>query len=406
MPPRLQGMATAWCWLFRDGKLVGRAETNQAHLAPIDGLRCGLALWVALDHGFQTSGYVTLKGPLAWINRGSDAVAVFMIVSGFVIAQLLMRGGETYGQFITRRFFRLYPIYVVCCVFSLCVSGLRADVMHHVPWRSLAPLVDSISHQTAVLFWPHVAAHAVMLHGAIPNEILPHSALTILGPAWSISLEWQFYLVAPLVFVMLKPAWRLAGLLAVVAAFYVLFRKGYLGTYDAASSLAGSSPWFAVGIASRLAYDRLRQWPLPALPVSALAVVGLVLLPWHVLPLMIWAPFYAFLVWGGASRAGAVFSLVTTNPVSLVIGSASYSLYLIHQPAQTVAAWLALRARPQISQHQMLAVQMGAILVAVLVALVLRRFIEKPGIELGRWLANGGSSRPWPASSPAQAPSG
>jgi peptidoglycan/LPS O-acetylase OafA/YrhL len=36
-----------------------------------------------------------------------------------------------------------------------------------------------------------------MLHGLVPEILLPNSSDTFLPPAWSISSEWQFYLVAP-----------------------------------------------------------------------------------------------------------------------------------------------------------------------------------------------------------------
>ena len=76
----------------------------------IVGLRCFIALWVAVGHGLQTSGYLkptnALMKPLL---NGHAAVVVFMIVSGFVITSLLMVKSERYPRYITRRFFRLYP---------------------------------------------------------------------------------------------------------------------------------------------------------------------------------------------------------------------------------------------------------------------------------------------------------
>ncbi|MST94839.1 MAG: acyltransferase, partial [Pedosphaera sp.] len=47
--------------------------------------------------------------------RAGMAVDIFLILSGFVIFNLLDRG-ETYGVFITRRFFRLFPAFLLSLV--------------------------------------------------------------------------------------------------------------------------------------------------------------------------------------------------------------------------------------------------------------------------------------------------
>ena len=46
----------------------------------------------------------------------------------------------------------------------------------------------------------HIPLHLTLLHGVVPEKLLPSSATAFLGPAWSLSLEWQFYLIAPLWF--------------------------------------------------------------------------------------------------------------------------------------------------------------------------------------------------------------
>lgn len=364
------------------------------NMVQIEGLRAYLALWVALGHGLQTAGYLHLPGPFGLLLQGDAAVAVFIIVSGFVITHLLLRGGETYPQYLCRRFFRLYPAYVVCCLAGLLVAGIWTHLVLDVSWREASGwdrYAQGVLVQYASVteqFWANIFWHATMLHGLVPNEVVPRAPMTLLPAAWSVSLEWQFYLIAPLVVAACRNHWRLAGVVAVAAILYVLHRKGVFGTYAIASSIAGSSPYFAVGILSRFAYERLRG--LPWQPVAAALLVLFLLLAFSTdpLPLAIWLPFYAFLLWGAnAPRFGRAFDLLMANRAALYVGGISYTLYLVHRPVQVLAGYAALRAMPDISQPMMLAVEWGSILFAIPAAIMLSRWVERPGMEAGRRLS-------------------
>jgi peptidoglycan/LPS O-acetylase OafA/YrhL len=81
-------------------------------------------------------------------------------------------------------------LFVVTCVIGFFTSGLLAEALNNP---------DDFGFTQISL------AHLFMMHGAVPNDVLPHSEYAFNMPAWSISLEWQFYLVAPLfIFVLLK----------------------------------------------------------------------------------------------------------------------------------------------------------------------------------------------------------
>ena len=52
--------------------------------------------------------------------------------------------------------------------------------------------------------WPNdwglfIAAHLTMTHGLFPDGVLPDVWVGFLGAAWSLSTEWQFYLLALLI---------------------------------------------------------------------------------------------------------------------------------------------------------------------------------------------------------------
>src|SRR5882757_3055269 len=177
------------------------------HIKEFDGLRGLLALWVFASHALELGPYSAAAAPL----RPNLAVDIFIILSGFVIFHLLGTG-EDYRTFITRRWFRLFPVFAVCFLIALALYG----------WMQVDDEVAfGLGHLSNLK--PHLVAHATMLHGVVPEQILPHSARAILVPAWSISLEWQFYLVAPLLFVFaMRPNGKLTLLVAALLALRVL----------------------------------------------------------------------------------------------------------------------------------------------------------------------------------------
>src|SRR6185369_4221145 len=84
------------------------------YVREFDGVRGLLALWVLLAHAIELGPFSHIAGHL----RPQFAVDIFIILSGFVIFHLLSQG-EDYATFITRRFFRLFPVFAVCFLFAL-----------------------------------------------------------------------------------------------------------------------------------------------------------------------------------------------------------------------------------------------------------------------------------------------
>ena len=252
----------------------------EKNFKPIEGLRGYLAMWVAMGHAMQLAGFLDPPGPLKLIMHGDTAVQVFMILSGFVITHLLMSKHEGYVPYITRRFFRLYPCFVACCAIGFLVLPLWANFVQacgwQAPgWKDYVAGVVALNEQTHRNFWPHFSLHATMLHGLVPSEVLPKAPMTFLPAAWSISLEWQFYLVAPMALAMVKTPLRAAVLIGACVAAFAAYQKGFLGTYPVASNLAGNVGIFAVGMFSRAALPKLRLISCGVSVVRSFGTAGL-----------------------------------------------------------------------------------------------------------------------------------
>jgi len=359
----------------------------------IVGLRIYLALWVAVGHGLQLSGFLERSNPLfSLLLRGHDAVILFMIVSGFVITNLLIVKQESYSRYIVRRFFRLYPAFVLACVAGYLLIDDWYFIVQNVPWQSAAWSsysrgIGELQAQATTNLPPHMIAHALMIHGAIPNEVLSRSAMTLLPAAWSISLEWQFYLVAPLVIAAFGSRWRMSLIAVASLILLILYRKSLLGSYDSEAVLVANTHFFLIGIASRLAYDHLSTFKASPLIGALLSVFLAVALTKAVLPIAIWGAFLCYSLWHReAPVTGHMFRWLTQSRPAQILGEASYSLYLVHRPVQVALAATCMTFI-QVNQWTMLAIQMAAIGIALPISVVIYFTVERWGIRMGQKIA-------------------
>jgi peptidoglycan/LPS O-acetylase OafA/YrhL len=321
-----------------------------------------------------------------------------MILSGFVIFHLLERQRESYGAFILRRFFRLAPLYLVVLLVAAWMVPFELRTLDNLFWRN-PHIYDAIKihHETLDHFWPHLWSHLLLLHGLIPETVLPDANFTFLSQGWSISLEWQFYLLAPLVFWLIAGR-RYLGLGVLAAAMASLLFLGY----PSIGFLPNQFAWFALGIASFYAY-RSSGWFARLNPRThdlMLPVIGLLLFlllrnPW---PVLVWLLVLDVIL---AERAGLeTFSTTTLRrilelPLLQWLGRISYSVYLVH----LAILYVVLRAITRLDEHlggwKVLALALPAtLLLTLLVSAMTYRWIELPGMALGRALSTRLGAKP------------
>ncbi len=299
------------------------------HIGALDSLRGLMSWWVVAGH---------LGTALAFHNLYNDLpVDVFIILSGFVIFRLIDLKREPYVPFIVRRGFRLFPAYLFALAVSVALLPVTRDVFAAMPFQgpNNETRVQLADEGMANLF-PHLLVHLTLLQGLIPGWILKNSPLTLLGQAWSVSLEWQFYLLAPAAFYAAerKRLW-LPFAIAIVAL--VATTRFVTTAYLGAKALM-----FGVGLGSYLfvravEFGRSKTGPLACwtgFALLSLAKGGLI----EIIPLGLWAVVLLATMSAPGTALRRLNDALNTKPL-LRLGTISYSTYLIHMVALSLTAF-------------------------------------------------------------------
>jgi peptidoglycan/LPS O-acetylase OafA/YrhL len=378
--------------------------------AAIEGLRAWLAWAVVVSHISQITGLSMHGGHGAWLDRfGHTGVMVFIVISGFVITGLVVDRKEPWPRYIIRRAFRIFPAYWVAILAALATLPLAIAVMGVTPWQAdPAYTFDEILVGWRDTIGAHPIAqavlHAVLIQGVVPDSIWPSTSNAVLGPAWSLTLEWQFYLVAPaLVWLLAGRRWRIRTVLAIAVLGFATMH-GVFGTYWLPTFFPGAAYIFLIGIACRLGFERMKATVVG--PEVALAALGVGFILQDFLWLGVWAAIYLFLLHGDAWKeqangrpvAAGISALVASRPAQY-FGARSYSVYLIHLPILELAAWAVLTQRAMSQTELFWALAVTVIPATLLVSELLYRFVERPMIALGARLASSPAKPLKPAAS-------
>ncbi|MEK6396684.1 MAG: acyltransferase family protein [Terriglobus sp.] len=332
----------------------------------IDGLRAVAVLLVVLDHlrTRATGGYI--------------GVDVFFVISGYLITGHILsdvrKGRFTLTDFYERRVRRILPALIVMLV-AVTVAA----------WFLLLP-TELFNFGRSVVATLLSASNFVFLHQA--GYFDAQSAVNPLLHTWSLAVEEQFYLVLPLLILLM---WRwLPNHLRLV------FWIGTIASFIAACLWVSRSPSTAFFSSPLRAWELFigallsQGWLMPELRQRVwreiVALVGLLLI---VVPAFLYTEhttfpgFSAFPPCFGAAlliAAGSHGDSLTGRMLSLrpvvFIGTISYSLYLWHWPLIVLTSYARIQpGAAAVSSPKMKAILFG---VSLLIASLSYWFVETP----------------------------
>ena len=309
-------------------RAAAEAQRLNSRTTAAGGPRPGVAPVTAAPLGYRPS----LDGLRAVAVLGVD---IFFVLSGFLITKLLVEewdatGGIHLGRFYMRRMLRLFP-----AVFLLLL----------VTW----PFVPRVWTWHALLY---------VTNWGILNGTLNSSAIMQL---WSLSVEEQFYLVWPPLFLGLlalkTPRKVIVGIVVLLAAGSATFKIVAWQSIDSWSRLP-AKPWFRATV------------QVLTVPAVALATC-VIILQCLIAPV---PPLRAFLAW---------------RPM-VVIGRMSYGLYLWHSPVSWLTDPRHYEVLPILPRPALFVVR---VILTFTIAGLSYRFLEQPLLRLKHRFEPGGRDK-------------
>ncbi len=300
----------------------------------IDGLRAISVIAVILFH-FNAS----------WLRGGFVGVDVFFVISGYLITSIIMAeldaGSFAFTGFWGRRIRRIFPALSVMVIIVLLLAFLLGlpSLTREVGKEALAAISGLGNYRMKTLtsnYWGANVEWIPMLH------------------TWSLGIEEQFYLFFPVTLFLLHRyfnktrvayflflalctslvwcVWQMSAAMS-SAAFFMMLPRGWellAGAIlvfikpSADSRWLSSYGWVAnIGLLVVLVslftvnYAQGFPWPGAFLPVAGAAL---------------------FILFSGGSNAA---TWMTSRPNIVLVGKASYSLYLWHWPCLVFGTFLA-----------------------------------------------------------------
>ena len=365
-------------------RLLSRKTTGNNLIPEIDGFRffaIGTVLLYHLNTNLKrvyapVTGEVYFEGLLnTVVKQGSVGVDVFFAISGFILAlpfarqRLFDTAPVNLKSYYIRRLTRLEPPYVISLVIFLFVHFL----ILHEQWANI---------------FPNFLASLFYVHSLVYNEWSKINPV-----AWSLEVEVQFYLLAPVLasfFSIRNPVWRRGSLALVIILSMVHYDVNYAMLEDLhlRKSLFMHLQQFLIGFlfADFFLTDWKEMLKEKSVVFDIIGIGTLVSLLAFNTPFN----FYHDLIFGTALFIafislfkGKWMNRFFTNTWVVIIGGMCYSIYLLHY---AMIAFLSERTKFLFVQSWGYAVNYGIQLLVImpivlLISALYFALIERPCMD-------------------------
>jgi peptidoglycan/LPS O-acetylase OafA/YrhL len=352
----------------------------------LDILRAVAVLLVLFRHAYVFYKSEAEAAPfIEFLNRGGwIGVDLFFVLSGFLIAQLLFREHDRFGaisfkNFFIRRGFKIYPPYYAMAVITALILGgwnvlsFEQIFLWSFPW--LFYLQDYVQNPLAFI-WGHT---------------------------WSLAVEEQFYVLLPLLLILLaksnptrtNPFRLIPAIFVFIALACLVVRISNLAVtpFDGLRHLAPfhiriDSLFCGVFVSYLHHYHQVKF-------VTTMKRFGIWLLPLGLLPIL--PPFFMELATSRilytfgysllyVGNALIMMTVLVVDPIgtgflqkaAAYIGARSYSIYLWHFPL----AWLICQPQVHSPNLSPTAFLVFYLMISIVFGIIASNIIELPMLKL------------------------
>lgn len=271
----------------------------------LEWVRGVAAVLVVIEHTVERLAPSWFPQMVSIVDPGRVGVVAFFLVSGYIIPLSFER--QDVRTFLVRRLLRLYPLYWFLLVAQLLLLALHGQLEGATTAPGLVVLLLNIA----------------MLHGLLG---LP----SIIGPAWTLSIEWVFYWQQ----MAAKRARRLEAGWTLGYGWLLAYVGLCLTERGTARDLPTTLPMLLAVSCLGHAWCRWDQHRLTTRRFTALLVAQVVLVPaGAAVGVDSWTPVrYAISFLGGLLFFATAYLLRhRRSPTTLVwLGSISFAVYLSH----------------------------------------------------------------------------
>jgi len=273
-----------------------------------------------------------------WMPGGFAGVDVFFVISGFLMTSILFNSMEKSGfsifRFYLARANRIIPALAILCI-CLMIAGLF--FLPPLEYKALAKhSAASISFLSNFVYWTESGYFDVDSH----RKWLLHT--------WSLSVEWQFYLIYPVLLLALRSIFSISNTKRVILALTVM---GFAISVIASTRWPDSSYFLIHTRAWEMLFGGLAYlYPLKLVErykrlTECIGILLILMSYAFITSSNAWPGYLALLPVLGSYliiQACRTNSLLTGNVAFQYLGKWSYSIYLWHWPIVVAISYFKL----------------------------------------------------------------